>query len=192
MRNIYDKTRSFIKNTKTKVKQFFQNSQNPNQPSISTDEELKEATVQALKTYEKYEKFKNSSVNKYGVEKKTTKSNQEALTVFTDNGPVTAVPGIEIFAFNTNDYSSTWQYEGIFDDGLYYNVEIKKCSDIYYDDNHKPARVIVNGFSVNPETKEVKFISEQKQGTYHHISAQFSIFAHKYSDTRNYNNIKEK
>lgn len=192
MKKILEKSKSFIKNSKNKFKKYIQNSLASDYLNISSEEELKNAIEQALTTYEKYEKFKKSSTSKQGIERKTTKSNQEEITVFTDHGPVTKIPGIEIFAFNTNEYTSKNNYEGIFDDGLYYNVEINKCSDIYYDDNHNPTKVIANGFSVNPETKEVKFISEQKQGTYHHISAQFKIYAHQYAHKKTYDSVKEK
>lgn len=192
MEKLCNKSKSFIKNIKIKFKKLIQKSNNSEHVHYATEEELKTATENALKTYEKYEKFKNSSIKKRGIELKTTKSNQQAITVFTDNGPVTSIPGIEIYNFNNNDFSTTSDYEGIFDDRLYYNVIITKHSSIYYDDNYKPAKVFVTGYSVNPETNEVKFISEQKQGTYHHISAQFKIYAHKYADKKNYDNIKEK
>lgn len=193
MEKLHNKTKSFIKNIGEKFKRY---SEKLSALDFSSEEKLKKeleiATENALKTYEKYDKFKNSSKNKNGVERKTTKSNQESITVFTDNGPVTMVPGIEFFSFNTNEYSQTRNYEGIFDDNLYYNVEITKSADIYYDEHHNPTKVLVNGFSVNPETNEVKFISEQKQGTYHHLSAQFKIYVHQYADRQRIEQMNEK
>lgn len=193
MKKYFQNTKSFIKNIGQKFKYYSKKLSNLD---FTSEEEIKKeleiATENALKTYEKYDKFKNSSENKHGVERKTTKSNQVSITVFTDNGPVTMVPGIEFFSFNTNEYSQARTYEGIFDDKLYYNVELTKCADIYYNENHNPTKVLVNGFTVNPETKEVKFISEQKQGSYHHLSAQFKIYVHQYADRQRINEINEK
>lgn len=193
MKKYFQNTKSFIKNIGQKFKYYSKKLSNLD---FTSEEEIKKeleiATENALKTYEKYDKFKNSSKNKHGIETKTMKSNQESITVFTDNGPVTDIPGMEIFDFQNNKFSATSNYEGIFDDKLYYNVEVTKFSKIYYDNDYKPANVTINGFTVNPETKEVKFISEQKQGTYHHISAQFKIYVHQYSTPKHNEDVKEK